>query len=189
MSQQSSAQVVGEASNGIQALEMCEKLKPDVVLMDLNMPVMNGVDAIRNVKQRFPWIKVIALTVLTEFAYVKSVLKLGAEGYLSKNSDTEELYLAIETVHQGDQFLGKDVQKILLQNALDEDPANKRLTARELEIIELISRGLTSLEIAKQLHLNVKTIESHRRNIFRKTNVKNSIELIRIALERGLILK
>lgn len=181
--------VVGEAENGKEAIEKCELLKPDLVLMDINMPEMNGVDAIRIIKNQHPWIKIIALTVQMELAFVKSVLKYGAEGFITKNSDKEELFKAIELVLDNERYLCKDVQQLLLSNTINDTERKKRsLTIRELEIIRFIGEGMTSTQIATKLYLNVKTIESHRRNIFKKLDVKNSVELIKIAVEKGLII-
>ena len=186
---QGSVNVVGEASNGKEAIALCKTLKPDLILMDINMPEMNGVDAIRIIKNNFPWIKIIALTVQMELAYVKSVLKYGAEGFVTKNSDKEELFQAIELAINDERYLCKDIQQLLLNNTIhDKEKKTRSLTIRELEIIRLIGEGLTSTQIADKLFLNIKTIESHRRNIFKKLAVKNSVELIKIAVERGLII-
>lgn len=182
--------VIGEAENGKVAVQLTKKLKPDIVLMDLNMPEMNGVDATKMIKAKMPWVKVIALTVQTEFAFIKSMIRHGAEGFITKNSDKEELYEAIERVMDGGTFICKEVNDILVRTTISKVKGeSKELTRREVEIIQFIGQGLTSSEIAEKLFINVKTIESHRRNIFKKLDIKNAAQLMKIASEKGLIFK
>ena len=185
---QSSYKVVGHAANGAEVLQLLQEMKVDVVLMDLDMPVMNGIEATDRIKNCYPWVKVIALTMQKDSAYIKRFFAAGAHGFITKNASEEELLEAIDAVVQGKRYLSKEVSDVLSNTLLEPADAGKQsffgLSEREIEIIKLIAEGSTTNNIADLLHLSVKTVESHRRNIFKKLQVKNVAQLMTKTKER-----
>ena len=175
--------VVAQAANGQEVLDLLYKQKVEIVLMDLDMPIMNGIEATEKIKSRFPWVKVVVLTMQKDYGYIEQLFALGASGFLTKNASEKELFDALEKVTAGGRFLSEEVGNALSERLLvrKEDALPKRsfdLTSREIEIIKLIMAGQKTSQIADQLFLSVKTIESHRRNIFKKLAVKNVAQLI-----------
>ena len=181
--------VVGEAINGRMALEKAKELSPDVILMDINMPEMNGSEATKLIQEKFPKIKVIALTVHDNEEYMREILGSGAQGYLLKNTTPEQLVLAIKSVAAGDAFFSPSVSRLMLEKFKDETkPAEKKLiTAREKQVLALMVNGNSSKEIASQFNIGVRTVETHRAQLLKKLGARNSIELCRIALEQKLV--
>ena len=185
-------EVVGEAVDGAQAVALAEEFQPDVVLMDIAMPVMNGMEATRRIKARRPETGVLVLTMHRSDEYFFEVLKAGANGYVLKGADTSDLINAIRTVARGEVFLYPTVAKQLLQDYLSRlagpaafgDPA---LTEREKVILRLLAEGYTNKEIAEKLVVSPSTIHSHRTNLMRKLNLDTRHDLIRYARQRGLI--
>jgi DNA-binding NarL/FixJ family response regulator len=182
---------VGEASNGNEVLDFLQHTPVDIILMDINMPLMDGIDTTRLVMDRYPSIRILALTMLEQVMFIKQMLKSGASGYLFKTAGREEVLLAIRTIAQGHRYLSPKATALLLdsishQATLDHqfDP---NLTRREIEVLGLIAKGCPDMEIAEQLHLSPSTVESHRKNIRHKLLARNSAEMVRIAMERGLI--
>jgi DNA-binding NarL/FixJ family response regulator len=171
--------IIGEASNGAEVLELLSKNHANIVLMDVDMPLMDGFETARIIKEKYPWSKIIVLTMLNDNLSVKKLLKVGIAGYVTKNSSNEELIQAIQIVEGGGKYLCSEVQNILLDKVSDHEV--EKLTNREKEIIKHISDGLSSREISEKLFLSIKTIESHRGNIYKKLKVKNVAELISFA--------
>ncbi len=162
----------------------------DVLLLDINLPDGNGIDACKILHQKFPELKIIALTNFEESSFVKQMIKNGAMSYLLKNTDKNQLLLAIKTVLSGNRFLPEEIHKILLDEsfgAKQQSIFSPKLTTREKEILELIIKEFTTEEIAKKIFLSTKTVESHRSNLFQKLGVKNSAGLVRVAYEKGLV--
>jgi DNA-binding NarL/FixJ family response regulator len=147
--------------------------------MDIFMPEMNGVEATSIIRNRFPWMKIIILSVQTELAYVKKLFTMGVSGYITKNSPKEELFEAITTVFNGKEYLSKDIIQRKAQQSDSNGVARKHLSKREIEIIKLIQEGLTNKEISERMFISLKTVESHRTNIFRKLRIKNVAELLK----------
>jgi len=180
-------EIVGEASNGKELINLLEKVKTDIILLDIFMPEMNGIDATSVIRNRFPWIKIIVLSVQTEFAYIKKLFTMGVSGYVTKNSSKDELFEAISLVQNGKEYLSKDMiqSKALAseQNGISPKPLSKR----EIEIIKLIQDGLTNKEISEKMFISLKTVESHRTNIFRKLRIKNVAELLKHAHQNLLL--
>jgi DNA-binding NarL/FixJ family response regulator len=180
--------VVGHAANGAEVLQLLQELKVDVVLMDLDMPVMNGIEATDKIRNCFPWVKVIALTMQKDSTYIKRFFSAGAHGFITKNASEDELMEAIQDVLEGKRYLSKEVSDVLSNSLLEPAVSRKQnfygLSEREIEIIKLIAKGSTTNEIADMLHLSVKTVESHRRNIFKKLQVKNVAQLMTKTKER-----
>ena len=175
--------VIGQATNGQEVLDLLRKEMADIVLMDLDMPVMNGIEATEKIKSRYPWVKIIVLTMQKDYAYIEQLFALGASGFITKNASEKELFDALEKVAAGGRYLSEEVGNVLSERLLSKDSAqvkvqNYDLTSREMEIIKLIMAGNTTNQIADILFLSGKTIESHRRNIFKKLSVKNVAQLI-----------
>ena len=167
---------------------------PDVVLMDINMPEMNGIEACKLVKKEYPTVKVIALSMISESNLIKLMLENGADGYLHKNAGRDEIVEAISDVHAGKKFLSQEISDILIGQDLKDDHkiSNSpfpKLSRREEQILELIIDEKTTQEISEQLFISFGTVETHRRNIMIKLGVKNTAGMVRIALEYGLVKK
>jgi two-component system response regulator NreC len=185
-------EVVGEALNGDEALALAESLQPDVVLMDIAMPDMDGLEATRQIKARFPDMHVLVLTMHRSDEYFFEMLKAGASGYVLKGAETNELIGAIRAVARGEVFLYPTMAKQLLQdylNRLKEGTGlpQPTLTPREREILRLLAEGYSNKEIAERLIVSPSTIHSHRTNLMRKLDLSSRHDLIRYARERGLI--
>lgn len=183
--------VVGEVGDGREAVNACLRLVPDVIVMDLGMPGLNGVDATREVKQKHPDTKVLILSMYDGEEYVRPAIRAGANGYLLKGSGLSDLVSAIRAVAKGDAFFSPAVAKILLQDSRGEGGARKDpgdgLTKREREVLILVAEGRSSPEIAKDLGLSVKTVEGHRGRIMAKVGVHNVAGLVRHAIKLGLV--
>ena len=179
-------EVIGEASNGHQALESLNAINPDMVLMDISMPGMSGIEATAQVKRKFPDLKIVMLSAHADDEYVQQSLKNGACGYLSKNADQDEF---IDELHR---LMTESAEQEALRRAdtlqKNEETGQKvELTSREVQIVSAIAQGLTTNEIGKALFISPKTVNNHRTNIFQKLRVKNSMELIRYAIKEKVI--
>ena len=187
-------EVVGEAENGREAMKKVEQLMPDVVLLDITMPGLNGLETTRQLKKRFPKLKILILTMHDNEEYIFETLRAGASGYLVKRTAPEELIQAIQAVHRGDSFLSPSVSKRVIdefvrfgnQEVKDDDRFIK-LTDREREVLQLIAEGRVNREIAELLHISIKTVESHRAHIMEKLGIRNIAELTQYAIRKGLI--
>ena len=183
-------EVVGEASEGKEAVEKAQELTPDVVIMDIAMPRMDGLEATRRIRKKSPKMKVLVLTQHDNKEYMLSVIKAGASGYILKRALGSELVSAIRAVQQGDSFLYPSAAAALIEDYLQhprEEEPYEQLTAREREILKLIAEGHTSREIADMLFLSLKTVLGHRSKIMEKLNLHNRTELIKYAMREGLI--
>lgn len=182
--------VIGYANNGKRALEIINTLSVDLVLMDIDMPVMNGLDATQIIKRDHPHIKVIVLSMHDEAAIIQKVIKLGADGYLLKNSDKVEFIDAIEKVRAGQKYFSSDVTMSLMEkkeSSHQSDTANlASLTEREIEIIRLISEGLSNKQIGETLFISHRTVDTHRTNLMKKLDVNNVAGLVKVAIKSGL---
>ncbi|HMA86620.1 MAG TPA: response regulator transcription factor [Desulfosalsimonadaceae bacterium] len=191
LEQQANMNVVGEAENGREAVRLAMDLAPDVVVMDISMPELNGIEATRQIRGVLPDTKVIALSMYADRRYVVGMLKAGVSGYLLKNCAFDELVSAIEAVTNNESFLSpriadtvmKDYTHILEQ---DETAGVSALSAREREVLQLVAEGLSTRQIAERIHVSVKTVETHRQQIMKKLNAKSVAELTKIALREGL---
>ena len=187
-------EVVAEAEEGRSALRLVENLRPDLVVTDLSMPQMDGIDMIASLKKQNPKIRVIALTVHRNDEYVLAALKAGADGYILKEANYSELITAARTVLKGKHYLSPEISGNLIQGYLEGKGQPRRgkspwemLSRREREIVALIAEGQTNKQIADRLCISVKTVETHRYKIMSKLNVHNAAALIAVAMERGLI--
>ncbi|HEY63360.1 MAG TPA: response regulator transcription factor [Caldilineae bacterium] len=185
-------EVVGEAADGWEAIEQAIRLRPDVVLMDIAMPRLRGVEATYEIRQRLPRVRVLALTVHDREEYFFAMLKAGGSGYVLKEGEPEELLAAIRAAYRGDAYLSPAVTRAILDDYLGRQGEqlthdDDRLTLRQKEVLQLVVEGKSTREIAEILCLSVKTVEKHRSNIMRKLGLQNWRELMRYAVRKGLI--
>lgn len=186
---QDDIEIVGEASEGKEAIEKARELVPDVVIMDISMPEMDGLEATRRIKKKNPSVKVLVLTQHDNREYILSTIKSGSDGYLPKRALGLDLVAAIHAIHQGHSFLYPTAAGVLLDDyrrQVEKEPYD-RLTEREREVFRLIADGHTSREIANMLFISLKTIHNHRAKIMEKLNIHNKSELIKYAILKGLI--
>lgn len=186
-------EVVGEAANGREALEMVRQLAPDVVLMDIAMPILGGLEATRRIRKEFPAVKVLALTQYDDREYVFPVLEAGASGFLSKTAASSELTAAVRYVYQGESYLSPAVAKLVVEERQQEaalrdrnDPYDQ-LTDRERDVLKLVAEGYTTQEMADMLVISPKTVEGHKSSLMNKLNIHNRLDLFKYALRRGVI--
>jgi two-component system, NarL family, response regulator NreC len=188
---ESSLEIVGEACDGRQAVEMVKQLRPDVLLMDVSMPDMNGFDATHRVHEFDPTVKVLILTMHDEEELVARCLEAGAAGYVMKDAPSSELLSAIETVQKGERYLSPVVLKKVVdgyvKNANVPQSSYGRLSPREREVLKLLAEGLSVKEIATRLNLSVKTVDVHKTNLMKKIDVHDRTELIKYAIRQKLI--
>lgn len=183
--------VIGEAANGRDAVAAARRLKPDIVLMDISMPEMNGVDATRRVLAEIPGAKVVALSMHTDRRYVIAMFTAGASGYLLKGAASDELTQALRAVSRGMTYVSPAVGGVVVGELLDHAPREgdakpRSLTAREREVLQLLAEGRSSKDIAKILHVAVATVETHRRQIMEKLDLHTIAELTKYAVREGL---
>jgi len=183
-------EVAGDASNGLEVLDVAGKTPVDVVLLDISMPLMDGVETCKKLKQLHPFIKVLALTMYEESTLISRMVRNGATGYILKNTGKEELIEAIKAVYRGDTYFSDRVKDTLITTIVadkgKQGVLTPHLTRREQDIIKLIVNEHTTAEIARMLFISEKTVETHRHNLLQKLNARNTAGLVRIALERGL---
>ncbi len=184
--------VIGEAGNGKEALERVRDLQPDVVLMDIAMPVMDGLEATRRIKKESPNTKVLVLTQHDNRPYVFRILKAGASGYVLKKTVSTDLIAAIQAVHHGNSFLDPAVTEMVIETCLENLPDERgsetgNLSDREREVMQLIAEGHTNQEVADLLCISINTVLTHRTSLMRKLNIHNRSELIMCAMRMGLI--
>jgi DNA-binding NarL/FixJ family response regulator len=184
-------QVVAEAAGGLEAIALAEKHRPDILVIDVMMPGLNGLEAARQVTQRWPGTRVIVLSMYSAEAYVLDALRAGAAGYVLKKSTAEELVQAIRAVAEGGRFLSPPISERAIEDYIARakgrpDPYDK-LSPREREVLQLASQGLTNRQIAGQLHLSPRTVEMHRASMLRKLGLRGQTELVRFAIEHRLV--
>ena len=192
LSQRGDVLVVGEAANGLEALAQLEAARPDVVIVDLSMPVMNGVETTRRIKERLPKLPVLILSMYSEPVGVTRALRAGASGYILKESMIEELSLALRSVAEGGLFLsplvaGPIVQEYLRQGATTAEDDFSQLTPRECEVLQLLAEGHSAPHIARLLVIGLPTVRTHQANLKRKLGLKNRAELLRYALDHSIV--
>lgn len=202
-------QVVAEAATGTEVLSLLETIAVDVVLMDIDMPQMNGIEATRKIRERFPQVKVLMLTMADNDQWARESLAAGAQGYLLKSGGHKEVLLAIRSVHEGEEYFSSDLTKLLLrqvdasssqaaaaapgtEQGTSDGPASTQplpvsISPRELEVLQLIAQGYTNTQIGELLFNSKRTVETHRQNLLAKTGTNNTATLIRFALEHKLL--
>ena len=199
LSLNSDFKVVGEAPNGKVAVEMALQKEPDVILMDISMPELNGLDATALIKKKLPDIKILVLSAFDNVEYVLQILQSGANGYLLKNTSPDDLFAAVKAVYAGQAFFSPSISKIVLDNYLKKilPGAGGRaefesseyvgpLTAREREILQLVAEGRSHQQIADLLYISVRTVDTHRNNIMKKLDLHDTASLVTYAIKQGI---
>ncbi len=184
-------EVVGEAADGREAVSQCVALKPDVILLDVGLPGLNGVEAARQIHDQVPRTRIVALSMLSEATYVRRMFQSGASGYLLKDCAFDELVRALDAVKAGKTYVSPSISGVVIEDYLkDIRPGGSgllgRLTPREREVLQLMAEGRSTKQIAADLFVSVKTIETHRQNLMRKLDIFNIAELTKFALREGL---
>ncbi len=183
-------QVIGDALNGEEALNTLQVLTADLVLMDIDMPILNGIDATMRIKEEFPHTKVLILTVHNESSLIRNLISIGADGYLLKNSCKEELLDAIYKVQSGEKYFSSEVTLSLMQEDNSREELLKsdiEFTKRELDVLRLLADGCTNKEIGEKLFISHRTVDTHRTNIMKKVGVNNVAGLISFAIKNNLV--
>ena len=187
---ENSIEIVGKATNGQEVLAILENKMTNVVVLDISMPKMDGIELTKALKQKYPEIKILILSTHSNSQMIAKLIRIGANGYLLKNAEKNELLEAIHTVSQGNQYFSKEVKEIynefslkLNQNSI----TTTQLSSREEEVIKLISQGLTTQEIGDKLFISLNTVNTHRRNLLSKLNAKNTAGLVKYAIENGFL--
>ncbi|MBI4682894.1 MAG: response regulator transcription factor [Nitrospirae bacterium] len=184
-------EVVGEAADGRTAIRLVQQLSPDVVIMDISMPDLNGIDATRKIITDYPKVKIIALSMHYDKQFISEIFKAGASGYLIKDSAFDELEHAIRIVMDGKTYINPQIASLVVESLVSQPSsaghqAFSLLTEREREVLQLISEGKSTKQIAVDLHVSAKTVESHRRQVMGKLNIRNVAELTKYAIREGL---
>jgi DNA-binding NarL/FixJ family response regulator len=195
LAQEPGLEVVGEAGHGQELLDQLPTTPADVVLLDVNMPVLDGLATTQRLHAEYPDIKILVLSMLNHERYIGQLFTAGAHGYILKSADKGEILIAIQTVANGKQFLCSDLGLAMLHKVLSKEEHNEpaeykkagQLTRRETEILRLLAEGLTTSEMAEKLFTSKRTIETHRQNILEKTQTKNTAALIKLAMTQGLL--
>jgi len=192
LDQRDDIHIVGEAGDGRTALKITEEEKPDIVIMDISMPNLNGIEATRQICKQHPDTRIIVLTVHSSKQFVQKMLKAGAYGYLLKDALYTELEQAIDAVTKDEVFLSSKVARTVVNDYISDkspesNPEFKNLTTREREVLQGLAEGKSAKEIASELYVSPKTIETHRKNIMDKLNIRNLADLIKYAIREGII--
>lgn len=180
-------EVIAEAENGNEVIEICAKESIDLVIMDINMPQMDGIEATSRIKTNYPEIKVLALTMSNDDVHIRKMIQAGASGYIMKSSGTLELREAIETIMDGKHYFSDEATKSIMMDLVKNKGVTKSnepvsITEREIEVLELIVKEFTNQEIADKLFISPRTVDAHRRNLLQKTGARNTAGLVRYAL-------
>lgn len=173
--------VVAECGSGEEAVEQAKQIRPDVVIMDINLPGMNGIEATQLIRKYSPATKILGVSLHTQPTYARKMIQKGAMGYVTKNSSREEMFKAITEVQQGRRYICEEIKNILSEQVIggeDQQGGVNALSQREIEIIQFIKKGYSSKEIAENLDISVKTVEVHRYNVLKKLNLKNAAALV-----------
>ena len=187
LNQQHDMEVIGEASQGREAVRFALTLRPDLVIMDIAMPEVNGVEATRRIIEQSPDCRILILSMHKDVVYVRETLRAGAKGYLLKESIDHDLLRAVRAVAGGDSFLSPEVSRTVLEDYQQiEDPFDL-LTARERQVLQMLAEGKVAKEVATELDVSVYTVDAHRGRIMKKLGLKSSSDLVRFAMRKGLI--
>ncbi|GIV33308.1 MAG: DNA-binding response regulator [Chitinophagales bacterium] len=186
---------IDEASNGKEVIEKLKNHKYDIVIMDIKMPEMNGIEATRIIRKKFPHVKVLALSMYDDQPYILKIIKAGARGYLLKNTGKEELLNAIHQLMAGKNYFSKEISGVMMEQIVSgkplpyakDTPEQVTLTRREKEIIRMIAEEYTNVEIGKHFGISPRTVDTHRRNLLQKLKVKNTAGLVKYAMKNNLL--
>ncbi|HBG25521.1 MAG: DNA-binding response regulator [Planctomycetes bacterium GWF2_41_51] len=191
LQQEEDMEVIGQAKDGLTTIQMVRDLNPDIILMDISMPDINGMDTCREITRDFPNIKVIGLSMHSAKKFVSEMFKAGAAGYLPKNCEYDELSTAIRTVMSGKTYLSPAITDVLVDNFVRTSPEENNsvfytLTKRERQVLQLMAEGKTTKQIGQSLHISPKTVEAHRLRVMEKLNINNVAQLTKYAIQEGL---
>ena len=193
LSRESEFEVAGEAADGYQALELVEQLKPDVVMLDVSMPRLNGIDVAQKITEKTPSTRIIIVSIHSDEGYVLRALKAGAKGYLLKASPEGDILNAVRAVAAGQAYLSPEISRLLVEEYVREmrfrgvEDSYDLLSIREKEILQLLASGATNRQVAEMIHVSVATVETHRTNVFQKLGIHSLPELILYAVRKGLL--
>jgi DNA-binding NarL/FixJ family response regulator len=191
--------IVAEATNGEEAVRLVDKHRPDVAILDISMPVLDGIEATRQIKQQHPEVQVVILTVHEDEEYAHQTLRAGASAYLLKNAGKKEIFEAIRSAFSGERFFSPGISRIITDSfvkraddqkahtGIQPRPANQKLTEREIQVLQFIAQGYTNRKIADVLHLSFRTINTHRANLMQKLDIHDTAGLVRHAITTGLV--
>ncbi|MBI3003824.1 MAG: response regulator transcription factor [Ignavibacteriales bacterium] len=187
--------VVGEASNGEDAVRIAGRLNPDIAILDISMPKLNGIEATRLIKENSPQIKVLILTIHANEEYIYEMIRAGANGYVLKDAEKKEIFTAVRTVAAAEPFFSPNISRLIIEKfvkrAKEPSPEksliDQKLTKREQEILRHIAQGLTSREIAEKLYLSASTVNTHRANMMQKLDIHDTASLVRFAIQEGVV--
>ncbi len=190
LAEEADIEVVGEASHGREAVQQVSAVRPDLILMDVSMPQLNGIEATRQIRGLQPEVKIVVLSMYANEEYVFQMLQAGASGYVLKQADSAEVLAAIRAAMAGDSFLSSGISRARIDEYIHRAQARGEddvdlLTPREREVLQLLAEGQSNQEIAQQLHISVKTVETHRSNMMHKLGASNKTDLIKYALRKG----
>lgn len=181
-------EIIAMALNGTQVIELLQKNEVDIVVLDIEMPLMDGVETTRIIRKDYPNVKILILTMYNEIGFIRRIVEVGAHGYILKNKGKEELVSAIKTIYNGEEYFGEAVTKTMVSSMRVKDISGEiRLTKKEIEVLRLIACGDTTPIISEKLFIAHSTVETHRRNLIEKTGAKNSKGLVKFAVEKGYI--
>ncbi|MCD4834147.1 MAG: response regulator transcription factor [Bacteroidales bacterium] len=192
LSDEDNIEVIGEIGNGNDLYEVLKSIKPDVIITDISMPEISGIDIAKYVSENYPEIKILILSMHSNEEFITKALSAGANGYLPKDTSMNELLEAINTIYTGDNYFNKEISDTILKSIINksksakENAKNETLTKREKEIVNLVVDGLANKEIADKLFISVRTVDSHKNNIMQKLNLKSSVELVKYAIKNNL---
>jgi DNA-binding NarL/FixJ family response regulator len=195
LSDKADLEVIGEAGDGLEAIRTVKKFRPDLLLLDLSMPKMNGISVMKEIKNQFPEIKIMALTIHESDQYVLEAFEAGADGYCLKDAGRSELMVAVDSVLQGKRYISPSISENVLEGymtgrkKLKSKTSWDTITQREREVLKLLGEGYQNKEISDMLHISVKTVEKHRANIMNKLDLHNAAALTAFAIEHGLVAK
>ena len=183
-------EVVAEATNGKEAVQICSEQEIDVAILDITMPEMDGIEATKEISEKCPEVAVLALTMLDEDEYIRMMVKAGALGYILKSSGSEELEKAIRSVAQGEHYFSEEAKETIMKDLVESKGKRKAsehdLTDREIDVLKLICQELTNQEIADKLHISVRTVDAHRRNLLQKTGARNTAGLVKFGITHNI---
>lgn len=180
-------EVAGSTANAFDALAFLKENEADVVLLDINLPDINGIDLCKRIRKDFPKVRVLGISTFSDRSFISRMIENGASGYLIKSASGEEIFEAIQTVMSGKLYMSLQMEHVLHPSVAIPTGMLPALTKREKEVLQLIAEGLTNNQIADKLYISPLTVDSHRKNLLTKLNVKNTASLIRIAIEQGLL--
>lgn len=187
LSDEENIKVIGEVGSGKDLYELLESITPDLIITDISMPDISGIEVAKHVTEKYPGIKILILSMHSNEEFITKALSVGASGYLPKDTSMTELLKAINTIYSGDNYFNKSISDTILNSLMNKPKEeNKSLTKREKEIINLVVDGLSNKEIADKLCISIRTVDSHKNNIMQKLNLKSSVELVKYAIKNNL---